>query len=581
VSSVVPLLLLRSFHNIPSSPMPGMALKTLALALVATFALLDEADANTVFLQVKNNTGEDRISMEEIQTSLLSEVEGAFGSATTRVKEIEDQLAPMYAALPKNAHGKLGHTTVRYALHRLFVQRHGWFVKGLHGTMGSNRSNVSSTVGLLKEQVPAYIQGLFEQRLNGTGFGIHEMSVLAATIEHLVHNEAVKRLSDALRLQNLLPTDMLTLDQVESALDMYMAAYIIGENLGNMTYDQAMWMLEDMPYVCAAWNDTQEFVRSVRRKITESDSSADQKASGTFDFAIVARMAVRIGEQFGIFQDKKCQQMKEGLLEFEDKMPGRVRLSRFWKSALDGEWQFQESKGYLKQLGALDESNLENPRVIIPNYMSSTSNCLASSSFYSVCCHDECEGLMGHLEQEIAAPEANAERIIDLVSKLSSTTVAAPRTLSQDLILKLNQIAIEHGGTVQIHGRLFSQWMHHAFPRDCPYPHVTGTTNPLTPDEWLAATGEEGVASHEEIKHHIEKNLNNPNSFEEDPLPWVHEEELLFHRPARAQKPFETTPFVRNGVIFSALAAFAFSILKFAVSLSKEGPGKKHEKHLV
>ena len=33
-----------------------------------------------------------------------------------------------------------------------------------------------------------------EQRLGGRGFGLHELGVLAATIEHLVHNEAIKRL---------------------------------------------------------------------------------------------------------------------------------------------------------------------------------------------------------------------------------------------------------------------------------------------------------------------------------------------------------------------------------------------------
>ena len=38
---------------------------------------------------------------------------------------------------------------------------------------------------------PTYIQDLFEQRLGGRGFGLHELGVLAATIEHLVHSEAI------------------------------------------------------------------------------------------------------------------------------------------------------------------------------------------------------------------------------------------------------------------------------------------------------------------------------------------------------------------------------------------------------
>merc|ERR1719456_1215558 len=169
---------------------------------------------------------------------------------------------------------------------------------------------------------------------------------------------------------------------------------------------------------------------------------------------------------------------------------------------MDGQWQFQESAAYLRQLGALDETDVEKPRVIIANYISSPSNCIASSSFYSVCCMDECEGLLGNLERQIGAPEATSSRIASLVSELSSSSVVAPRKLSPTLLDRLGEIAAEHGGTVPLHGRLFAQWMHHAFPRDCPYPHLSGSTNPQTPDEWLASTGEDSMATDEELYGH-------------------------------------------------------------------------------
>merc|ERR1719478_1648772 len=113
---------------------------------------------------------------------------------------------------------------------------------------------------------------------------------------------------------------------------------------------------------------------------------------------------------------------------------------------MDGQWQFQDSVSYLRQLGSLDETDPGNPRVIIANYISSPSNCIASSSFYSVCCKDECEDLLGHLEQEIAAPEATTAQIVTLVSKLSSSSVVAPRKLSSSLLDRLGDIAAEHGG---------------------------------------------------------------------------------------------------------------------------------------
>merc|ERR1719240_2606898 len=200
----------------------------------------------------------------------------------------------MYGALPKNELGYLGHATVRYALHRLFVQRHGWFIKGID-VAGGHRSSTSSA-GLLKEQVPAYVQDLFEKRLGGRGFGLHELGVLAATIGHLVHTETIKRLGDAFRVHDYLPTSLMSESQVDEVLDTYMTSYLLGEDLSNATLQEAVELKAELPEVYMAWNDTRQFVRSLRRNITDSDGSAEQKASGGLDFSLVARVAERIGE---------------------------------------------------------------------------------------------------------------------------------------------------------------------------------------------------------------------------------------------------------------------------------------------
>merc|ERR1719510_1026378 len=58
-----------------------------------------------------------------------------------------------------------------------------------------------------------------------------------------------------------------------------------------------------------------------------------------------------------------------------------------------------------------------------------------------------------------------------------------PRPLSASLVAKLSGVAAHSGGTVPLHGRLFAQWLHFAFPHECPYPHVTqkdGAGNTLT-----------------------------------------------------------------------------------------------------
>lgn len=337
-----------------------------------------------------------------------------------------------------------------------------------------------------------------------------------------------------------------------------------------------------------AWNDTQEFVRLLRKNITQSDGSADQKASGSFDFSLVARVAERVGERFGSFQFHECQQIKSALLKVEESGTGRVALSDFYKPAVDGHWQFQESVAYLRQLGALDESDPEKPRVIIANYVSSPSNCIASSSFYSVCCMDECEGLLGHLERHIAAPEATPARIVTLVSELSSSSVIAPRKISESLLYRLEDIATGHAGTVPLHGRLFAQWMHHLFPHECPYPHVAGTTNPQNPDEW-EAQGQETTATDEEMQLHIDTALNRTEQQEVEvaPLPWSPEEELLVCRPPpltqgsagnAGNSHFRT---VRSILLFVSVFSIAFGLVRNAWGASDGLGGLKADKVLV
>merc|ERR1719453_2959725 len=260
------------------------------------------------------------------------------------------------------------------------------------------------------------------------------------------------------------------------------------------------------------------------------------------DFAMVARVAEKLGEQFGSFQDKECHQLKAALLKSEDRGTGRLQLADFYKPAAgreDGAWQFQESVPYLQQVGALDESSPEDPKVIVTNYLGSQANCIASSSFYAVCCMDQCESLLGHLEKDIKAPEASPARVAKLVANLPSETVTAPRELSPTLQRRLDQIADSHGGSVPLHGRLFAQWMHHAYPRECPYPHISGTTAPLGALDFMDNSGQDAVASMEDIARIIDQstlNLNSSIPVEEeddaDLMPWSHEEELLVVRTA-------------------------------------------------
>lgn len=53
------------------------------------------------------------------------------------------------------------------------------------------------------------------------------------------------------------------------------------------------------------------------------------------------------------------------------------------------------------------------------------------------------------------------------------------------LAAKLRVVAERNAGTVPLHGRLFAQWLHYAFPYECAFPSASGGRGELTSDYWL------------------------------------------------------------------------------------------------
>jgi len=406
--------------------------------------------------------------IEDLRTVMLDELMAALGSGNRvtaqRLEKVEEALRPIFLAMPKNTHGNLGHAAVRYALRRLFVLRHGMYVKGLEPG-GEGWSSGSSATEVLDDRVPAYVQTLFEQRLSGRGLGVHEIALLAATLEHLIHDEAVERLTAAYQVHGVPIENVIENEQVEALIDTYMVMFLLGKNTSSMTPDDIKAEQAEILSVYPAWPESQKFTRAVQRDVAKANAASPEFLNGGLSFNASAQIVEEIGERYGRWQDSECRDLKAALLKMEDRGTGRVLLKDFYGDALGGAWQFTESVAYLRELGALDEEDPSRKSVIIPNYINSPSNCISSSSVYSVCCLNECEELLGHLEREIAQPDATPGQIIDIVSNLPSATVAAPQRVSEELQGLLEEVARPHNGRIPLHGRLFGQWMHHACPR--------------------------------------------------------------------------------------------------------------------
>mmetsp|Transcript_27851 Transcript_27851/g.69996 ORF Transcript_27851/g.69996 Transcript_27851/m.69996 type:complete len:602 (-) Transcript_27851:291-2096(-) len=552
-------------------------------AFLVACGLAQFAELGHARLGMRRDLGnvEHGLSAAAIEKRLLVELEDMEVHGK-RLTEIRAQLLPMYAALPKRDNGGLDHKVVRYALHRFFVHQRGWHLHGLEPS--SDVANSSAARSQLSDRMPAYIQGLLEERLHGKYFSLRELVVLAATIEDLVHNEEMQWLSAAYAMHSISTDGEVSLQQVDLLLDSFMFFHVVSNvTLSSLTQEQikaAITSSSNRYY--AGWRDTRMWVSDTRLGLEQMEREHRNPFDETpRDFFSVAHTARELGSRFGRFQDLECRGMKQALIDVEQGGSGRVPLRRFHGQAANSGWGFSESEGYLRHLGVLDESDAQRPSVVIPNYMTSRTNCLPESSgFYSVCCINECEELLGSLERDLASPHATPEQLIELVAALPSETVEAPRNLSAQLVGRLHDIAAHHGSRVPVHGRLFAQWMHHAYPRECPYPHAQGSlASPRTPDEWMATDGVGSSAIITKAEIHAAANSAEEEVGEGDitnasvELPWSAEEELPM-----LSVPTQERSFVRGitGVCLSAAfisaTILAMSTCKAALTFAKATP---------
>merc|ERR1711971_1530278 len=140
---------------------------------------------------------------------------------------------------------------------------------------------------------------------------------------------------------------------------------------------------------------------------------------------------------------------------------------------------------------------------------------------------NECETLMAELEEAIQAPLASAPELLQALSTLYSTAADVPRSLPPMLVDKMDKIAAINGGSVPIHGRLMTQWMHYAFPYECPYPVLVTKHRKIHKFKQHAPSWK-GLNELTLPEQDLLQNVTEDHAF----VDWSDEEVLVFDTPA-------------------------------------------------
>jgi len=396
---------------------------------------------------------------------------------------------------------------MRYSVQRYFSQQNGWVVKGFEPhAIAANISSEANNSDILQSKLPEYIRTALEEKFAHSGFSLEDLAVMVAAVERLTYDEVMRGVELAFKLNNHEITDGLDLESFSDVL----GSYLITEMLEGTSTELEQHTLdkENIRKMYPHWDTTFSFVvdlvhSEVFGKMPRQNPFTDHDV---YFFDDATTIAQQISEKFGSWSMHECHEIKDSLVNMDVHGTGRVKLSQFYGKSQDGGWQFREASEYLRTLGALDESStLQGPQVIIPNYISGMSNCITSAPYYSICCLNECDRVFQHLEGVITASKAFPTEIIRAVESMPDTSSIEATNVSAALQSRLEEVAAVHGGKVPLHGRLFAQWLHYVFPRDCPFPHLAGTVNPQTVMKYEEVVGKFSTdASDEEVEQFLE-----------------------------------------------------------------------------
>lgn len=488
------------------------------MALCGKLAVCSAALAGVMFSAVVSaapsvrGAAQDRISAEKIQSRLKEALEsvtrGGEDAAAKHLDTIEAHIWETYQALPKNDFGRLPPKGVRYLAHNYFAREHGWVIKGLE-PLGHQAANVSALhdLSVLQDRAPALVESLLESRRSDHGLSLSDMVAMVAALERLILDESLTILEASYKLNLFTPEEPLSEHDLHSVLQSYLLLFKQGEKADLVNgASHRQWKNLIANRGGQLWNQNVEFesdaVKNYEFANTHKSNHFEQTS---YSFKDASSIVESMAHSYGKWQNQECHDMKEELMSMDPDGTGRVPLPKFYAPDPKYLYHFTESVDYLKQVGAYDESAAGGPRVRIANYMLGPSNCIASNTYYSICCISECETLLNQLEAKVQAPTSNPSQLLDLVRHMSSSTVDSHRELSDVLVSKLQSIADRHGGDVPLHTRLFSQWMHHAFPNECPYPQVAKDVVALDPRTW---TGSKSKAPQEERAKIIAQAVN-------------------------------------------------------------------------
>lgn len=169
---------------------------------------------------------------------------------------ILQKILPMWRSLPKNDQNRVDRRSLRYAVHRFFMQEYSLSIIGLEPAQVSGQHDEAV---LLTQFAPEYVKVELEERSAQLGFSIEDAVVMIATIERFIADTSHELLSRSYEAMHQTPKDPLGREAAINVLDAYMLRWMLGEDIeGLEELESNSSLLEES---LEDWHEVTGFVR--------------------------------------------------------------------------------------------------------------------------------------------------------------------------------------------------------------------------------------------------------------------------------------------------------------------------------
>jgi len=274
--------------------------------------------------------GYSQTAADDAKQHLLTQLTGNLSS--DRLLQVQEVMRATYSALPKDANGHLGQQSIRYLLHRFFMEKHGWHIKGLEPS--------GTAPGLYAETnwIPSYLQGVLEEHAGKNGISLSEVAALAVCLEDLIGLNATNRFNAINHILDM-PRNA-SVDEFKDALGIFMMAFREFDVLETPSKSELQYLLSFFETHYSFWTETANFIDD---KFQKGVQLTDQ---GKVDVEKSAAIVQSLESQFYELNDRQCRDLKK-LFVSREEVPGRMRLTTFYNMTNFTDWAFDETPAYL------------------------------------------------------------------------------------------------------------------------------------------------------------------------------------------------------------------------------------------